>query len=82
MGTKASLSNQVLNERLLQYFVNVKQFSVAIHCQILQHLTLLYINMSQKTLNSYFSVKKRPVNQHAAKSRKLETSQVSNPLSL
>ena len=36
--------------------------------------------MSQKTLNSYFSVKKRPVNQHAAKSRKLETSQVSNAL--
>jgi len=31
--------------------------------------------MSQTTLNSYFSVKKRPVNQHAAKSRKLEKSQ-------
>merc|ERR1712110_556348 len=31
--------------------------------------------MSQKTINSFFAVRKRPVNQQAAKSRKLEKSQ-------
>merc|ERR1719174_3003529 len=31
--------------------------------------------MSQKTIHSYFSVKKHPVNQRSAKSRKLDKSQ-------
>ena len=35
-----------------------------------------FINMSQKTLNSYFAVRKRPANQHPAKTRKLDNAKV------